>query len=97
MVRRMLVFSGIPTVMAMVIFIGAYLLLSRHVVDFPKVVVLLSTLGCFGLGVVGLTYGVLSASWEEEAAGSRLGISEFRVNLGRMISAWRSAKETPSS
>lgn len=96
MVRRMVIFSGIPTGLGLVIFVAAYWLLSRHIVDFPKAVVLLSTLGCFGLGVVGLSYGVLSASWEEETEGSRLGAAEFSVNLRRMISAWRGAREKPS-
>jgi hypothetical protein len=49
---------------------------------------LLVTLGCFGLGVLGLTYGVLSASWDEDRPGDWLGIAEFQVNFGRMTSAW---------
>jgi hypothetical protein len=39
--------------------------------------------------VVGLTYGVLSASWEEASPGSRLGIEEFKVNWGRMGESFR--------
>jgi hypothetical protein len=97
MVRRMALFSGIPTGLGIVTFIVSYWLLSRHIVDFPKVAVLLSTLGCFGLGVVGLSYGVLSASWEEDVEGSWLGASEFSVNLGRMTGAWRAAKKKPSN
>ncbi len=93
MIRRMLVFSGVPTGLAAVIFIGSYVVLVRHIFEVPTTLVLLSTLGCFGLGVLGLSYGVLSASWEEAEPGSPLGWPEFRVNFGRMVSAWRKPKQ----
>jgi hypothetical protein len=53
--------------------------------------VVLVSMGFFGLGVLGLSYGVLSASWDEEIPGTKLGWQEFTTNLGRMTSAWRSA------
>jgi len=51
------------------------------------------SMGFFGLGVLGLSYGVLSASWDEEIPGSKLGWREFTTNWGRMTSAWRSARQ----
>ncbi|MFE4107564.1 PAM68 family protein [Almyronema epifaneia] len=92
MLRRMAFFSGLPTALGVAIFFGSYFLLTRQIIEFPKVVVLLSTLGCFGLGVVGLSYGVLSASWDEERVGTRLGWGEFGTNFGRMTAAWRSGR-----
>ncbi|MEA5463489.1 PAM68 family protein [Leptothoe sp. PORK10 BA2] len=89
MMRRMAVFSGVPTFLGMSSFVVAYILLTRHIVEFPNVVVLLVSLGFFGLGVMGLTYGVLSSSWEEEEAGSLLGWSEFSVNFRRMVQGLR--------
>ncbi|PZV13521.1 MAG: DUF3464 domain-containing protein [Leptolyngbya sp.] len=88
MLRRLLVFSGIPTIAGVLTFLVSYYLVSNQVVELPSYFVLLATLGCFGLGVVGLTYGVLSASWDEDRPGSRLGLDEFKVNFGRMTSAW---------
>jgi len=44
----------------------------------PNVAVVLLSMGFFGLGVLGLSYGVLSASWDEEILGSKLGWQEFR-------------------
>lgn len=93
MIRRMAAFSGVPTVLGLAVFVGAYFLLSRHILDFPKSVVLFSTLALFGLGFFGLTYGVLSSSWEEETEGSLLGTSEFSLNFGRMVKAWKEAKQ----
>jgi hypothetical protein len=88
MLRRMMVFSGIPTGLGVLTFFVSYYLVVNQALELPSYFVLLITLGCFGLGVAGLTYGVLSASWDEDRPGNRLGLEEFRVNFGRMTSAW---------
>ncbi|MBD3880863.1 PAM68 family protein [Phormidium tenue FACHB-886] len=89
MARRMAFFCGVPTMLGMLTFVVSYLVVSNDLLQLPTYAVLLVSLGCFGLGVVGLTYGVLSASWEEDAVGSRLGFAEFKTNLGRTTDAWR--------
>jgi hypothetical protein len=68
------------------------LVVSKGLFDLPNTAVLLVSMGCFGLGVLGLSYGVLSASWDEEVSGSTLGWEEFNTNFGRMREAWRAAK-----
>ena len=94
MVWRMAVFSGVPTAFGMLTFVVSYLVVANDLVALPTYAVLLVSLGWFGLGVLGLTYGVLSASWdEEEGMGSRLGIAEFKTNLGRTAAAWRENSE----
>lgn len=93
MLRRMLAFSGVPTVAGILTFFVSYYLVVNQVVELPSYFVLLITLGCFGLGVVGLTYGVLSSSWDEDRPGTLLGLDEFQVNFGRMTSAWGSKSE----
>lgn len=95
MIRRMAVFAGVPTVLGMSSFVVAYILLSRNIVEFPNVVVLLVSLGFFGLGTLGLSYGVLSASWQEDMEGSLLGMGEFSVNFRRLVQGLR--KKTPTS
>lgn len=90
MMRRMAAFCGVPTALGMSTFVVSYLIVSRDLLDLPTYAVLLVSLGWFGLGVVGLTYGVLSASWDEDAAGSAIGWSEFTTNWGRMTDTWRS-------
>lgn len=91
MLRRMAVLSGGPVFLGVGIFFLAYYLKSREIVDFPPVAVLLVTMGCFGLGVLGLTYGVLSASWDTEP-GSLIGLSEFKLNFGRVMDARKASK-----
>lgn len=90
MVRRMALFCGVPSILGMSTFVTSYFLVSRDIVELPNVVVVLVSMGFFGLGVLGLSYGVLSASWEEESVGSALGITEFGINLKRLVGAWRS-------
>ncbi|EDX86772.1 hypothetical protein S7335_4478 [Synechococcus sp. PCC 7335] len=93
MLRRMAVLALSPIALGVGIFFLSYYLLSREIVEFAPVVVLLTTMGCFGLGVVGLSYGMLSASWDE-APGSLIGMDEFKLNLGRMKDAWQASRQS---
>lgn len=90
MLRRMVIFSGMPTCLGVSIFFVSYFLLINEVVELPSYFVLLATLGCFGLGVLGLSYGALSASWDEDRLGHWFGLGEFKVNFGRLTGAWGS-------
>ncbi|MEN9246244.1 MAG: PAM68 family protein, partial [Thermostichales cyanobacterium SRBZ-1_bins_19] len=69
-------------------FVVNYLLIVNHVVKISNLFTLVESLSLFGLGFVGISYGVLSASWEE-APGSLWGVGEFRQNLGNLWQAWR--------
>jgi hypothetical protein len=92
MIRRMALFSGIPTALGVISFFGFYWVVSHKWLEVPTYVVLLLTLGCFGLGVLGLSYGLFSSSWDEERVGSWLGTGEFGINLQRTINAWRESR-----
>ncbi|MBW4657934.1 MAG: PAM68 family protein [Drouetiella hepatica Uher 2000/2452] len=92
MVWRMALLCGIPSALGMLTFVGSYLLVINDV-DLPTYAVLLVSLGWFGLGVLGLSYGVLSASWDEEVVGSLVGWDEFTTNWGRMRANWRNNAE----
>ncbi len=91
MLRRMAILSGAPVALGVGIFFLSYYLQSREIVEFPPIAVLLVTMGCFGLGVLGLTYGVLSASWDTEPGGL-VGLKEFKLNFGRVMDARRASK-----
>lgn len=93
MARRMAFFCGIPTSLGMLTFIVSYFIVSQHIFKLPTVVVLLVSLGFFGLGVLGLSYGALSASWDEGRVGTRFGWDEFRVNFGRAVTSWKEARQ----
>jgi len=88
MARRIAIATGIPTLMGMGVFIGSYVLVSRGIVDIPPSTTLLASGGCFLLGLLGLSYGVLSASWED-APGSLLGLEQIGLNVGRLRSSFK--------
>ncbi|NER38340.1 MAG: DUF3464 family protein [Oscillatoria sp. SIO1A7] len=93
MIRRMAIFCGLPTALGISTFFVSYAIVSNGWLELPNTLTLLTSIGFFGLGVLGLSYGVLSASWDETTPGSMVGLSEFSTNLGRMMAARRSAKE----
>ncbi len=94
MIARMALLCGVPTALGICTFIASYIIVSNEFFKLPNVAVVLVSMGFFGLGVLGLSYGVLSASWDEEIPGSKLGWKEFTTNLGRMRSAWQSRKSS---
>ncbi|MBD2611368.1 hypothetical protein VF14_34260 [Nostoc linckia z18] len=96
MVRRVAVFCGIPTILAISTLIVSYLLATYANIKLAPIAVLLVNMGLFGLGVLGITYGVLSASWDEERVGSLLGLGEFGTNWGRMVAVWRETRQKNS-
>jgi hypothetical protein len=91
MARRIAIGTGIPTVMGMGVFIASYLLVSRSILDIPPALTLLSSGACFLLGVLGLSYGVLSASWED-APGTLLGLEQIGKNIERLRQSIRSMR-----
>lgn len=83
MARRIGLSTGVPTLLGMAVFVASYFLVSRRLLDIPPVVTLGLSGGFFLLGLVGLSYGVLSASWED-APGSLLGIEQIGLNISRL-------------
>lgn len=96
MVRRVLIFCGIPSGFGLSSFFVNYYLLVNHVVALPSYFTLIESLAFFGLGFLGISYGVLSASWDPEP-GSLLGIGEFRRNLGNLLKQRRQSATPPES
>ena len=87
--NRMAIFCGIPTGLGMASFFIFYWIVSQKWLEIPPYLVFITTLGLFGLGFLGLSYGFFSASWDEERLGSWWGWEEFKVNFGRTVTAWR--------
>jgi hypothetical protein len=93
MIRRMALFCGIPSGLGMSSFFVFYWIVRNDLLDIPAAAVGAVSLGLFGLGVLGLSYGILSTSWDEDRLGGWFGWQEFTVNFGRMRAAWKEAKE----
>jgi hypothetical protein len=92
MVRRIAVATGTPTLLGMGVFVASYLLVSRGVLDIPPGLTLVGSGAFFLLGLLGLSYGVLSASWEE-LPGTLLGLEQIGVNIGRVRASVRAMRQ----
>ena len=91
--RRMAVFCGIPSALGMSSLFICYWLKIKEIVELPPYFAFAVSFGFLGLGVLGLSYGLFSASWDEDRAGTVFGSDEFKLNLGRTWDAWKSSKK----
>ena len=91
--RRVAIFCGVPTGLGLTTFVVSYFLVSKHIVDLPTSAVVLLSMLFLGIGVVGLSYGAISASWDEGRVGSWWGSEEFKTNFGHLREAWRSQQQ----
>lgn len=92
MARRVAIATGIPTVLGMAVFVVSYLLISRGIMEIPTGVTLVASGGFFLLGLLGLSYGVLSASWEP-GPGSLLGVEQIGLNISRLRESLRAMRQ----
>ena len=93
MARRIAVAMGVPSLLGMASFVVSYLLVSRGILDIPPAITLVTSGGFFLLGLVGLSYGLFSASWESQP-GSLLGFEQVGVNISRLK---QSLKQPPAA
>ena len=92
MARRIAITTGIPTLSGMGVFIGSYFLISKGIAEISPSLTLVSSALCFLVGLLGLSYGILSASWDLNP-GSLLGIENIKPNINRMKDAFKSSKK----
>ena len=88
MARRIAITTGIPTLSGMGVFIGSYFLISKGIAEISPTVTLVSSAMCFLFGLLGLSYGILSASWDFNP-GSFLGFENIKPNINRMKDAFK--------
>ena len=92
MARRIAFTTGIPTLSGMGVFIGSYFLISRGIAEISPTITLVSSAMCFLVGLLGLSYGILSASWDLNQ-GTILGFENIKPNINRMKDAFKSSKK----
>ena len=92
MARRIALTTGIPTLSGMGVFIGSYFLISKGIAEISPTLTLVSSAMCFLVGLLGLSYGILSASWDF-TPGSFLGFENIKPNINRMKDAFKSNKK----
>ena len=91
MARRVAVFTGLPTIAGMGVFVSSYLLITRGIADIAPGLTLATSGAFFLLGLVGLSFGVLSSSWDAQP-GTILGFENLKPNIQRMRESIRASK-----
>ncbi len=96
MARRVAVFTGLPTVAGMGVFVGSYLLITKGIADIAPGLTLAGSGFFFLLGLAGLSFGVLSSSWNPQP-GSLLGLENLKPNIQRMRQSIKAQKQQNKS
>eukprot|EP01025_Chloroclados_australasicus_P025755 TRINITY_DN2567_c0_g1_i21.p5 TRINITY_DN2567_c0_g1~~TRINITY_DN2567_c0_g1_i21.p5 ORF type:complete len:129 (+),score=19.37 TRINITY_DN2567_c0_g1_i21:276-662(+) len=89
MLKRIFIFTGIPVLLGFLLYPAFYYLKVVMKVDVPMWSVYITQLFTFGGGALGITYGVMSTSWDVNREGSFLGWTEFRANLPQLMDRFK--------
>lgn len=92
MLKRITFTVGIPAVVGIAFFPLFYYLKIVKKVDVPEWLPLLMSLLTFGTAGAGITYGLLSASWDPSREGSALGWTEAQRNWPVFLETLRRGK-----
>ena len=92
MARRIFFTAGIPTVMGMSVFVVSYIVVTRNIAEIPPSSTIAISALFFLLGLGGLSFGILSASWDKEP-GSFFGIENIPLNIERAKAAFKPASQ----
>ena len=92
MARRIFFTAGIPTIMGMSVFVVSYIIVTKNIAEIPPSSTIAISALFFLLGLGGLSFGILSASWDKEP-GSFFGIENITLNIERAKAAFRPASQ----
>ena len=92
MAKRIFFTAGIPTLLGMSVFIISYIIVTRNIAEIPPSSTIAISALFFLLGLGGLSYGILSASWDI-SPGSFLGLENIPLNIQRAKAAFKPASQ----
>ena len=92
MARRIFFTAGIPTILGMSVFVISYIIVTRNIAEIPPSSTIAISAFFFLLGLGGLSFGILSASWDKEP-GSFFGIENIPMNIQRAKEAFKPATQ----
>ena len=92
MAKRIFFAAGIPTIMGMSVFVVSYIIVTRNIAEIPPSSTIAISALFFLLGIGGLSFGILSASWDKEP-GSFFGIENIPLNIERAKAAFKPASQ----
>ena len=92
MARRIFFTAGIPTILGMSVFVVSYIIVTRNIAEIPPSSTIAISALFFLLGLAGLSFGILSASWDKEP-GSFFGVENIPLNIQRAKAAFKPATQ----
>ena len=92
MARRIFFTAGIPTFLGMSVFVVSYIIVTKNIAEIPPSSTIAISALFFLLGLGGLSFGILSASWDKEP-GSFFGIENIPMNIDRAKAAFKPASQ----
>ena len=92
MAKRIFFTAGIPTLLGMSVFVISYIIVTKKIAEIPPSSTIAISAFFFILGLGGLSYGILSASWDR-APGSFLGLENIPLNIKRAKAAFKPASQ----
>jgi len=92
MLKRIAIFAGSPVVFGMLLFPLFYYIKKVQGIDLPVWAVYIVQTTIFGGGLLGISYGIISTSFDERREGSFLGWNEFKANLPQVLSSFGGRK-----
>ena len=92
MAKRIFFTAGVPTLLGMSVFVISYIIVTRKIAEIPPSSTIAISALFFLLGLGGLSYGILSASWDK-APGSFLGLENIPLNIQRAKAAFKPASQ----
>ena len=92
MAKRIFFAAGIPTILGMSVFVISYVIVTRNIAEIPPSSTIAISALFFLLGLGGLSYGILSASWDRDP-GSILGLENIPLNIQRAKAAFKPASQ----
>ncbi len=84
--------TGIPTILGMSVFVVSYIIVTRNIAEIPPSATIAISALFFLLGLAGLSFGILSASWDKDP-GSFFGIENIPLNIKRAKAAFKPASQ----
>jgi VIT1/CCC1 family predicted Fe2+/Mn2+ transporter len=92
MAKRIFFTAGIPTILGMSVFVVSYIIVTKNIAEIPPSSTIAISALFFLLGLAGLSFGILSASWDKEP-GSFFGIENIPMNIQRAKDAFKPATQ----
>ena len=92
MAKRILFTAGIPTLLGMSVFVISYIIVTKKIAEIPPSSTIAISALFFLIGLGGLSYGILSASWDK-SPGSFLGLENISINIQRAKAAFKPASQ----